>query len=158
MPTHRIDQFYFSTILEDMLQYFDDELIRKHGRYRKLEREGRLRAALVVFFDLARVEEAQPLPMFVPTKNLMDLLGTSHLTTSVEPLLVSGCIDISQDEAERYRKYAIDLTRSVEDGLPDYVVQARPAMGAWALGRAEHRREDGRLRWSIERFDVVGVV
>lgn len=138
MPTFPIDEFSLSTILEDMFQYFDDELIRKRTRYRNLERQKRLRAALMVFFEMgiARLAEAQPLPMLVPTKDLMDLLGTSHLTTLVEPLLVPARMDCDQNESDRYHEFAMDLTRSLEDDLPGYVVQARPAMGAWALGRA----------------------
>jgi hypothetical protein len=142
-----------------MFQYFDEELIRKHRRYRKLEREKRLRAATIIFVEmgLARLAEAQPLPMLVPTKDLMDLLGTSRLTTLVEPFLVPARTDCDQNESDRYHEYAMDLTRCLEDDLPGYVVQARPAMGAWALGRAEHRREDGRLSWSITRLGIESI-
>ena len=156
MPMFPIDEFSLSTILEDMFQYFDDELIRKRTRYRNLERQKRLRAALMVFVEMgiARLAEAQPLPMLVPTKDLMDLLETSRLTTLVEPLLVPACMDCDQNKSDRYHEYAMDLTRSLEDDLPRYVVQAKPAMDAWKLGRAEHRREDGRLRWSITKLGI----
>ena len=88
--THRI-----STILEDMFQSLDDGVVDKKRKYRRLQTEWRLRAALVIFLNegLARLDETRkPLPMWVPTKELLDVLGTSRLSTAVDPLVMPAGI------------------------------------------------------------------
>ena len=87
-----------STIVEDMFQYFDDGLVAKKRKYRRLETGWKLRSALIVFQQqgLACLEDAhKPLPMWVPTRDLLDALGTNRLSTTVEPLTVPGNIDAS---------------------------------------------------------------
>ena len=42
----------FSTIVENMFQYFDEDLIAENGRCSELQRGLKLRAALLVFFLL----------------------------------------------------------------------------------------------------------
>lgn len=88
MSSHEGGDFAVSTIIEDMFEYFDAELLDKHKRYRKLYGELRLRAALTVFFEEGLAELAparKPLPMWVPTKVLMGGLKTSRLTRRQNP-------------------------------------------------------------------------
>lgn len=155
MQTDGIDKIAVSPILENMFQYLEVDLIRNSRRYRKLEREMRLRVALSVFFNrgLARLAEAQPLPMWVPTRDLMDALETSRLTTAVEPLLVPSCMDSCGNEVRRFHEYAMDLTSRFEY-LPAYIAQMRRAMGMCELGWAKLRREDGWLWWKITKLGI----
>ena len=52
MRTDGINEFAVSTIVENMFQYFDEELIAENGRYWELERGLKLRAALLSFADI----------------------------------------------------------------------------------------------------------
>jgi hypothetical protein len=95
--------------------------------------------------------------MWVPTKELMDVLGTSRLTTLVKPLHLPVCIDLSRSECRKYYAYAVDLGRSLKD-LPEYLALMRPALGVWELGWAEHMREaDGLLRWDITKSGIKNI-
>ena len=149
-----------STIVEDMFQYFDDGLVAKKRKYRRLETGWKLRSALIVFQHqgLVCLEEAQkPLPMWVPTKDLLDALGTNQLSTAVEPLTVPGNIAAALEDARSYYAYAKDLSLSLEE-LPEYVARLRPALGVCELGWAEHMRgADGRLTWSITKSGLENI-
>jgi len=154
------ESYSISTILEDMFQYFDDGLIDKKSQYQRLEKGGRLRAALIVFLNegLARLDEAhKPLPMLVPTKDLLDVLGTSRLSTAVKPLMLPACIAATRKEVRKYYAYVKDLTLGLKN-LLGYVAQLRPALGVSELGWAEHMRgEDGRLIWSITKLGIENI-
>ena len=154
------DTYCISTILEDMFQYLDDGVVDKKRQYQRLETGRRLRAALIVFINegLARLDETHsPSPMWVPTKELLDVLGTSRLTTPVDPLVLPAVINDTRREAKEYYSYAKDLTLALEE-LPGYVAQLRPALGVSELGWAEHiRADDGRLSWSITNLGIENI-
>ncbi len=95
---------YVSTISEDLFQYLDQGLCENKPRYRSLDTLLKLRAAVMAFREngLATYEEnSQPGPMMVPTKNLLEALQTSLLTTAVKPLAIPP-ITTSIEEASKY--------------------------------------------------------
>ena len=60
MRTDGINEVAVSTIVENMFQYFDEDLIAENGRYWQLERGLKLRAALLVFFHYGLVTTSKP--------------------------------------------------------------------------------------------------
>ena len=152
MLTEGCDEIAVSTIVEHLFQYLDEDLIAKNRRYQQLERGLRLRSALFVFDEAGLAQSSEvdkSLPMLVPTKDFMEALGTSHLTTLVKPLHLPVWIDISRSEADKYYDYAVDLRRSLED-VPRCLARMRALLGVSELGWAEQKRgDDGRLCWNI---------
>ena len=177
MRTNGINEFAVSTIVENMFQYFDEDLIAENRRYWDLERGLKLRAALLSFADigLAQPSEAnkssaliifgdaglaQPseadksLPMWVPTRHFRKAVGTSRLTTLVKPLHLPVRIDISRREGEKYYDYAADFERSLED-VPKYLALMRAWLRLSELGWVKHeRRDDGRLCWNMTKSGI----
>jgi hypothetical protein len=153
------DKYVVSTIIEDMFRYFDDEISDRKRHYRRLEQTLRLRTALAVFSEkgLAQfVGSYRPLPMWVPTKHLMDLLETSRLTTGVKPLTLSSK-DAAPNDSEKHSDYARDFAKGLNH-LADYIALMRPALGVAELGWAQHmREEDGRLVWSITTSGIDSI-
>jgi hypothetical protein len=173
MLTDGMNKVAVSTIVEHMFQYFDEDLIAENGRYWQLERGLKLRAALLVFFycglaqrsdtdkssaliilpevGLARPSEAdKSLPMWIPK-----LVETSRLTTLVKPLHLPASIDISRKESEKYNDYALDVERSLDEGVPKYCARMRVLLRVSELGWMEHkRRDDGRLCWNLTQSGI----
>ena len=176
MLTEGSDEVAVSTIVENLFQYFDDDLIAENGQYSQLERGLKLRAALLVFADiglaqpsgaeksliiLADVGLAQPseadksLPMWVPTRHFWKAVGMSRLTTAVKPLHLPACIDISRREADKFYDYAVDLERSLDDETPEYLVRMKIWLRMSELGWAEHGRgNDERLYWKLTKSGI----
>jgi hypothetical protein len=177
MRTNGINEFAVSTIVENMFQYFDEDLVAENGRYWELERGLKLRAALLIFADiglaqpseadkssasiifadagLAKPSEAdKSLPMLVPTRHFMKAVGTIRLTTLVKPLHLPVCIDISRREGGKYYDYAVDFERSLED-IPKYLARMWALLRLSELGWMRHvRRDDGRLCWNITKSGI----
>ena len=132
MRTDGINEVAVSTIVENMFQYFDEDLIAENGRYWQLERGLKLRAALLVFFHyglaqrsdadkssaliilpdmrLAQPSEAdKSLPMWVPTRHFIKLVETSRLTTLVKPVYLPASTDITQKESRKILRLFVRL-------------------------------------------------
>jgi hypothetical protein len=178
MLTDGIKKVAVSTILENMFQYFDEDLIAENRRYWQLERGLKLRAALLVFayYGLAQRSDAdkssaliilpdvglaQPseadksLPMWVPTRHFIKLVETSRVTTLVKPLHLPASIDLSRRERERYYDYSLDFERSLDEGVPKYCARMRALLRVSELGWMEHkRRDDGRLCWNLTQSGI----
>jgi hypothetical protein len=178
MLTDGIKKVAVSTILENMFQYFDENLIAENRRYWQLERGLKLRAALLVFayYGLAQRSDAdkssaliilpdvglaQPseadksLPMWVPTRHFIKLVETSRVTTLVKPLHLPASIDLSRRERGRYYDYSLDFERSLDEGVPTYCARMRALLRVSELGWMEHkRRDDGRLCWNLTQSGI----
>lgn len=157
MQTHDNEQdVYISTILEDMFQYFDQELCANNRKYRSLQTLWRLKSALMVFRHLGMAEyeeNVQPSPMMVPSKELMQVLRTSRTTTSLKPVVLPPIV-VPEEKARKYFEYAQDLGRSLND-VAAYFEILRPALFGYELGWVEHvRDQDGTLRWSMTGLGV----
>ena len=180
MRTNGINEVAVSTIVENMFQYFDEDLMAENGRYWELERELKLRAALLVFFHyglaqrsdadkssaliifpdrrLAQPSEAdKSLPMWIPTRHFIKLVETSRLTTLVKPAYLPASIDITQKESGKYYDYSLDFERSLEDETKflEYLARMRALLRLSELGWMKHeRRDDGRLCWNITKSGI----
>ena len=178
MLTDGIKKVAVSTIVENMFQYFDEDLIAENGRYWELERGLKLRAALLVFFHyglaqrsdadkssaliilpdrrLAQPSEAdKSLPMWIPTRHFIKLVETSRLTTLVKPVYLPASIDISRRESGKYYDYSLDFERSLDEGVPKYCARMRALLRVSELGWVEHkRRDDGRLCWNLTQSGI----
>jgi hypothetical protein len=180
MRTDGINEVAVSTIVENMFQYFDEDLIAENGRYWQLERGLKLRAALLVFFHyglaqrsdadkssaliilpdmrLAQPSEAdKSLPMWVPTRHFIKLVETSRLTTLVKPVYLPASTDITQKESGKYYDYSLDFERSLEDERKflEYLARMRALLRLSELGWMKHeRRDDGRLCWNITKSGI----
>jgi hypothetical protein len=178
MLTYGIKKVAVSTILENMFQYFDEDLIAENRRYWQLERGLKLRAALLVFayYGLAQRSDAdkssaliilpdvglaQPseadksLPMWVPTRHFIKLVETSRVTTLVKPLHLPASIDLSRRECGEYYDYSLDFERSLDEGVPKYCARMRALLRVSELGWMEHkRRDDGRLCWNLTQSGI----
>ncbi len=150
---------YISTILEDMFQYFDQELCAINRKYRSLQMLWRLKSALIVFRHLGLAEyqeDVQPSPMMVPSRELMRVLKTSRITTSLKPLVLPPIV-VTEQEAKKYFEYSHDLSRCLNK-VADYFKIMRPALFGCELGWVEHvRDQDGTLRWSITSSGIDNV-
>jgi hypothetical protein len=151
MTHNAANDLYVSTILENLFQYFDEGLCSKKPQYRSLNKLMRLKAALIVFNETGlaqREENGDPPPIMVPTRELMEMLQASLITTSLEPLAIP-LIAMSKQDIKKYFRYSQDLGRRLHE-LADCLEILRPALFAIEVGWVEHvRDEDGTLRWSI---------
>ena len=178
MRTNGINEVAVSTIVENMFQYFDEDLMAENRRYWELERGLKLRAALLVFFHyglaqrsdadkssaliilpdrrLAQPSEAdKSLPMWIPTRHFIKLVETSRLTTLVKPVYLPASIDISRRESGKYYDYSLDFERSLDEGVPKYCARMRALLRVSELGWVEHkRRDDGRLCWNLTQSGI----
>lgn len=178
MLTDEMNKVAVSTILEDMFQYLDKDLLLENGQYCELERELKLRAALVVFFHyglaqgsdadkssaliiLPQVGLAQPsqadksLPMWIPTRHLIKLVETRRLTTLVEPVYMPIAIDLSRKEAEKYHDYSLDYERSLDEGVLKCCDRIRVLLRLDELGWMKHeRKHDGQLGWNLTQSGI----
>ncbi len=151
MTPNALDDLYVSTILEDLFQYCDKKLCSKKWQYRQLDKLMRLKAAMIAFSQAGlaqRDEDGDPSPIMVPTKELMEILQTSRITTAVQPTAIPA-IAMSKQEVMKYFLYSKDLARSFSK-LANYFRILRPALFGCELGWVEHvRDQDGTLRWAM---------
>lgn len=151
MSGHEGTNFAVSTIIEDMFEYFDDELLDEHKRYKKLYGELRTPSCTDRFLrrGSCRISSGSQAAANVgPDESTNGRIEDLSAHPPAEPLQLPGPIErAAQSEAREYFGYAANLQRILK-GLPGSIGVMRPALGVLECGWVEHKRDyDGQLRW-----------
>ena len=116
----------------------------------------RMRLALMVLRETgyARIDAATPpRPIIIPSTKLLKLLASDHLTTDVEPLVLTSLRRlISPDEAMHHVQYLEAFTAALQNGIGVYVDVHTTILNMWGIGLLRQRRgPSGKLEWSLSK-------
>jgi hypothetical protein len=150
-----LDNCRVSTILEEMFYVFDSD-VQFHCNPKHLNRFTRMRLALMVLRETgyARIDAATPpRPIIIPSTKLLKLLASDHLTTDVEPLVLTSLRRlISPDEAMHHVQYLEAFTAALQNGIGVYVDVHTTILNMWGIGLLRQRRgPSGKLEWSLSK-------